>query len=324
MTTNIRIYAAGGCGVNVASWFEKFNDAEQISTIAPCYLDTSEANLKKVTSNATYLVRGHSVGSGKVRQANLEPISESVRDMLVTFPPEDLNIVISSGSGGSGSVISTLVTKELLAQGQNVIVFLVGSVGSAIEIKNTTNTIRSYERVAKDESKPVVCHYLENGTDGTRVDVDTQIHKAIVRLAGLFSDNNEEIDRTDLRNFLDYTQYSKTPAHLVALEFENGEVDDAPTGRIISVATLAHKEQSTEIKAFVDYHTVGIISDSVASHLQMSNPLHFVIIDGLFEEVYSAMADRQANIEKTQRARIDNNKSLSRDSSGDSDHGIIV
>ncbi len=324
MSTNIRIYAAGGCGINIASWFEQFKGKDDISTIEVCYLDTSEANLKRVDSVDTYLVKGGSSGSGKIQRTNLEPIRESVCDMLVKFPPAQLNIVISSASGGSGSVINILLVKELLAQDQNVVTFLVGSTGSAIEIDNTTFTIRSYERAAKDSGKPIVCHYLENGVDGGRTEVNTRVHKAIVRLAGLFASSNEEIDATDLRNFLDYTKHSKTPPHMVALEFGSGQLKDAPYGRIIAVATLAHRDQEAEIEAFVDYHTTGVISDDTAAHLQLTEPLHFVIIEGLVEEVYQKIAERQASVEKARKARIDNNKSLSRDASGENDTGLIV
>lgn len=89
----ISIYACGGSGVNIAKMIKDI-DAE-IN-----FIDTSVSNLKSVNSPNVFLVDAMD-GAGKDRSVAYENFKDISGDVLLKYKPsEQLNIVISSLSGG--------------------------------------------------------------------------------------------------------------------------------------------------------------------------------------------------------------------------------
>lgn len=98
----MNIYACGGAGANVASNFLKFSKKKEsgFAQLVPYFIDTSKSNINSaIPQDQTFLVDGLD-GSGKKRNANYETISECYKEILHTFKPADVNVVIHSASGG--------------------------------------------------------------------------------------------------------------------------------------------------------------------------------------------------------------------------------
>lgn len=304
---NIRIFACGGAGINIVSWFEKYRDKPPnhgFAAMTPVYIDTSRSNLTKIhNEDHTYLVEGLD-GSGKVRRENAQAISEHVLDILHKFKPGDLTIVVSSMSGGSGSVIAPSLVSELLNRGCSVIVCSVGSTDSRIEVENTINTLKSYEAVAKLRSAPVNMIYRENSATSKRADVDTQIQGEIVKLAALFSKQNKEMDSSDLTNWLKYTKVTSYPAKLTFLDFYIDKVSDLKHGSIVSVATLAKHEHNTSVGQMVEYQCVGFVDEENAKELELKMPLHYVLLDGIFDQIYKDHAKTLKDLNELKNSRV--------------------
>lgn len=89
----IKVYAAGGAGINVA---KQLTDLD----IDVNMIDTSESNLKACGTNNVFLVDGLD-GAGKNRKISYDNFKDISSDVLIKFKPsEQLNVVISSVSGG--------------------------------------------------------------------------------------------------------------------------------------------------------------------------------------------------------------------------------
>lgn len=304
---NIMIYAAGGAGINIVSWFEKYRDKPPnhgFASMTPVYIDTSKSNLSKVHSeNHTYLVDGLD-GSGKVRRENAQAISEHVLDILHKFKPGDLSIVVSSMSGGSGSVIAPSLVSELLSRGCPVVVCSVGSTDSRIEVENTINTLKSYESVAKLRSAPVNMVYRENSNATKRSEVDTQIQGEIVKLAALFSKQNKEMDSSDLSNWLKYNKVTSFQPKLTYLDFYVDKVGELKHGSVITVATLARQEHNTSAGQMVEYQCVGFVDEEHAVELELKHPLHYVLLDGIFDQIYKEHAKTLKDLNELKNSRV--------------------
>ena len=120
------VYACGGCGVNLLTPFVKnLGKAEPgFAEIHPVFIDTSRSNLKgEYPEDNLFLIDGLD-GSGKKRDANYKIINEKAPEVLHRFKPTPFNVVIHSTSGGSGSVIGSVLTSALLARGENVVVMM--------------------------------------------------------------------------------------------------------------------------------------------------------------------------------------------------------
>ena len=105
----IRVYACGGAGSNIAANLEKYSvDATDTgehtaANLNITYIDTSRSNLARNRNNVKdeqcYLIEGLD-GSGKIRSENYDVIVQHSKNIIQEHKPLDLNIVISSGSGG--------------------------------------------------------------------------------------------------------------------------------------------------------------------------------------------------------------------------------
>src|ERR1035437_351589 len=313
ITGRISIYACGGCGINIIQHFEPFRNRSEdgLADIDICYIDTSRSNMKPtIATEDTYLLDGLD-GSGKVRAENHLAIGECVLDILQSHKPQDLSIVISSTSGGSSDLIAPSLVSELLTRGCPVIVFMVGSTDSRIELENTIKTMKSYESIAKMRKMPVPAMYFENSKATPRLQVDKQIQISIVNLAALLSRQNHELDSADLANWLNYTKVTEYQPHLVMLEFFNELVDVQKPIVVISVATLSVKDAETTPGHVVEYQCVGYMDEEVMKKIQSKYPLHAAIMDGVFNDTHKRLDKMLLELTELRNARVTRSTILS-------------
>ncbi len=279
----VTVYGCGGAGINIGSSFPELK-SEGFADVKVAYVDTSRSNLiaKNIAEDSLFLFEGID-GSGKVRAQNYEDISKNTLAILQRFKPTDLNVVVHSASGGSGSVIGPSLVSELKNKGENVVVILVGSTDTRIEIENTIKTLKSYEAIAAKRGSPVVVHYLENSSTTSRQQVNRAASYAVSMLAVLYSGLNEELDSADLKNWLEYLRFTGGQPQLSSLNFSIGDVRLAEVGTIASVATLATPEMNTRLSETPAYQTVGYVPESyrvgAKDSLQVikDSPIHFLI-----------------------------------------------
>lgn len=299
--TKVNLYCAGGTGTNLGINFMSNlgHTTTGFATLEPYFIDTSRSNLHPViTDDRFYLVESSDPnfeGSGKKRDSNYKAISESMKSMLQDFKPSAFNIVVHSGAGGSGSVAGPVLVSELLKRDIPVIALVVGNTSSLIEVRNTLNTLKSYESISKTRKKPVIVGYLENGQDYTRKEVDQYMQTMIVSLSSLFSGDNRELDSEDLYNFLNFNEVTSYEPHLAAIRF-SPEVMKLEKGEtLLTLASLANDVENTEGGVPVTYQAVGYIPSEIEDSFQTNLPLHYGIISGFFQPVVARL---EAKIEE--------------------------
>lgn len=256
---HIRLYAAGGCGINIASFFEPAAGKQEPghSIPHPVYIDTSMSNIRDgINKEHTFIIEGVD-GSGKVRRENYQEITKNVKSLLTEFKPMDFNVVVFSASGGSGSVFGPLIIGELLSRGLPVVAVVVGSDESNIAAHNTLNTLKSLEAIATKHELPVVMYYEHNEPGLKRSDIDISCRHLISALSILASRQNSEMDSKDIQNWVQYNKTTSVPPRLSLVEVyhSNEEADQAT--QPVSVASLLESPDSPSIKVAPEYHCAG-------------------------------------------------------------------
>lgn len=321
---NIALFACGGCGLNLVNPIEKLtaNSTPGFADIAPVYIDTSRSNLAGIKDNDNlYLVEGLD-GSGKKRDSNYAAISDSVKEILHRHKPSDLNIVVHSASGGSGSVIGPLLVSELLDRGQQTVAIVVGSSDSRIEASNTAKTLKSYEVISKKRQTPVIAVYHENGVGQSRGEVDTHVRLAITLLAAFFSGQNTELDSKDLEHFLNYPKVTQYDPALTALSFFTKVVKFDRGQLPVAVATLTDAGTDPAVGVPLEYHAVGFIPAATRKALEIDLPVHAVAIGGYFVSVLDRLeAKIRAVDEQSATVKM---KTIVTDISGATDDGLVL
>lgn len=322
---NIRLYAAGGCGVNIGTLLEKHRDQDEIAfgKIDIVYIDTSKSNIKSnIDKDHCYLIDGLD-GSGKLRSENHLEINDRIRAILQHFKPADLNIVISSAAGGSGSVISPLLTRELLASGAPTVVLTIGSADTRLDAENTLKTIKSFEAIAKKSDAPVVMAYVQNSKTTSRAEADNIMFNTVMSLSVLFSRENHELDSKDLFNWLRFDRVTTFPIQLASLSIVEGKEAVKEVGNVISVATLAVEGNPTTLSEMPEYQCVGFLPEGAGEPVMVKAPLHFVISDGIIPEVGKHLQKLLTGLEAAQNARIRKTSVLTNDDK-QHDSGLVL
>ena len=326
------IYGCGGAGVNQARKFESLYKQGVIgyANIVPVYIDTSDSNNVKDPEIADRAYRYEKIeGSGGLRSEHVDLISDSVNEILKLHRPGDLNIVISSLSGGSGSVIAPCLVSELLARNLNVVVIGIGSSETEIRVKNSINTIKSYAAIAEDLQVPIVMSVHNNTPKTPRVTVDDSIFKIVLRLAVLFSGENTELDAKDLCNWLAFHRVTRFPAGLYTLAFVTSEeakdYNNVFEGEMaVSEATLFPEDTDTSTTFGSAYNCYGYVRQINQDNIDLDYPLGFVITDGRISQTLEALNQAKAVFDERMAAVRPRNTGIVSGSDVRTKRGLVV
>jgi len=323
--STIRLYGCGGCGINIVSPFANKSSGRGYSDIEVGLIDSSTSNYTaehKENDVPFFLATDEGEGSGKVRRDNAAVINENIRAALQKQPPAGFNIVVFSTSGGTGSVVGPLLVKELLKRGIPAIAIAVGSSESSITALNSLNTLKSLAAIGDSLDKPTIISYHHNSATTRRSQVDATCNATIQAMAALCSQQNDELDQRDVRNWAFYNHSTSVPAQLSVLEIcdsvEVAKQIDAP----ISVATLLVDKDAPAPELMPEYSCIGYRLDGLEDGL---TELHYIIsVDGIADLIKY----RQEEVDNYSRATVSRNVNTRRVLSGtdqiDADTDLIL
>lgn len=301
----IRVYGCGGAGINTVGVFAKTTPSVGYAEIKTTFIDTSRSNLNDSNVDENTYLLPNVDGSGKKRAENHVGIGEAIKDILVKHKPESFNVVVSSASGGSGSIINSLLVKELLERGHTTVVILVGSSESAITCNNTLKTIKTFDAISRSTGKPVVLSYEHNRPDVKRSAVDTHVRKVISSLAALCASDNRELDSCDLDTWVNYHTACPVEPQLVELVIADSPKDVDNLSNIVSLASLLRDPDVEMPKVLPDYSTVGY----TACDDKDFKDKHFaILLDGM-TDIYKNLTKLTAEYEELSASRDTRRKS---------------
>lgn len=249
----ISVFACGGCGTNIA---RQISDLD----IEVNYIDTSTSNLKGVKSDNIFVLENID-GAGKDRSKTYEHFKDIADDVVIKFKPSpSLNVVVSSLSGGSGSIIAPLVTKELIRQGHNTIVIAIDSKHSVKELDNTIKAFQTYKSISNGIKKAISIFYIENSN---RKESDNKAVWFINLLSLLVNkDQTEEFDTTDLTNFINFDRVTDNAPTVSILEVNENETITPEKNTTIVSSILLTTDKHSVIKPVVpEYLSTCVVTD---------------------------------------------------------------
>jgi len=301
----VMIYACGGAGVSIGqNCLMKYvgQAADAFANVSMSFIDTSYSNFKSDTPRSScYVIEGVD-GSGGLRAANAPEIQRRTKDILQRLRPLDFNIVLSSGGGGSGSVIAPALTEELLKRKLPTVVLLVGGTVTYQRAENTLKTLKSYEMVARNNDMPVCLYYQENSEVTPIKIVNQNITTVISFLAAVFSRRNRRLDLADITNWLNFPTVTSHGPQLAALDFHTNEINEGVSD-IISVLTIAEDESFEALPFKCESHYIGYIEKAPVT-MSATLPLHCVIRTNSFKQIAGRLNSMVEELRETRDARV--------------------
>lgn len=296
----IRIYGCGGGGVNIGKEYLEAGHSADIANIEACFIDTSDANLEDRLVDKTWLFDNLD-GSGAIRQSNVEVIQKAVPDILRKFEPADVNIVVFTLAGGTGSVAGPLILQQLLNDGHMAIAIVVGAKHSGRNAENTIGTVRTLDAIRQQTGKPVIMHLGINSSNApTDAAVDREAHLMITSLAVLCSRRNHKLDTGDLRSLFDFTKSTTAPAQMCRIHVADSTdaFNKLMKSGPLAAAFLLRESTESVPDLFVPYSTWGVMPNVA----QAQTSLFFGIENGSMGELHKLVSDLQKEVDVQKKA----------------------
>lgn len=298
---SIKLFACGGAGINIGANFENYRSHIEpgMAEIETVYFDSSRSNLKPNMPMDKVWLLPEADGSGKERKQLAGPIMKSAKEMLQKHRPAYANVVICSASGGTGGVLAAALIKELLDQDQLVIAVTVGVADSGTEIKNTLDTLKTFEGIVQATKKPISVAYFENNKETPPTKVDEKIMELVVAISVLFSRQNEGLDTRDMYNFLNFDRMTPYEAHAAGLETYAGTLNPEDHKDTITVASAVTNKDHRGIDFLIPYTCYGVLPADVTTEISEQAPIHLVTKAFAFNEIAKRL---RGHLEEIRRA----------------------
>lgn len=274
MEPTLRIYACGGCGANLIQQKIEIPVAPGYPSVKSVMIDTSTANYVPGAGVEFYQIPGVT-GMGRNRGATLDIGMDKIEPILKDHKPGTMNVILASGGGGTGSVISLLLLRELLKRKIPVVLMLVCSSASGVDTDNSYKTLLSLQKAVQGIGRPVPFMYYENMSkptgrvgDGPRDMVDDVIVNDIRALALTVSEQHRELDRQDVENWLNYPVVTNIPAQLVEVKLVTGDANEQKeffANRVIGTISLLTDTAKLSPEFNQPYEKTGYYSEQLAA-----------------------------------------------------------
>lgn len=327
----INVYAVGGTGGNIASKIADLHDEKNVgfAELKTYFVDTSRSNLNKsIPDNRVYIYKDQNGrlldGNGKLRNSNYDIISEpsNIKQILHQFKPTDLNILLHSAGGGTGSVAGPLLAKELLSRHESVLVMMIGTVNSKLDVQNTLKTLKSYENISSQFNVPINMLYRENNPNIPRNVIDNELIQYIYLLTVFFSGQNHGLDSADLRHFFDYSKVTSHQPRLTAFDLFSGTVKVPNEALPIAALSLTLDNNASDLDFMVDYQVTGVVNQTAKEHLVDKLPIHAALFSGMFSPIVARLQNMLK--EHDERSSLFNGRQITSSSDQATNDGLIL
>lgn len=289
----MRIYGAGGCGINIASSFSGHPEQKFFANVQVAYVDTSRSNLKPGMKEEEIFILDAD-GSGKVRSENYVQISDSVKKILINHPPVDFNVVVFSASGGSGSVIGPMIASNLIARKQNVVCCVVGSDESLRAAENTLNTFKTLEGISRKLNRPLVMNYNHNTRGRKRSDVDEVVKEKISFLAILASREIDELDSMDITNWLYYDKVTNVKPSLALMDVYYDSSDIPIDFHAHSIINIFRSPDDVVYKVYPEYSCDGFANLEIDGAISCHYAIDVKSLEGYYDAIEAAVNEMRS------------------------------
>lgn len=248
----LNVICCGGAGANVGKQIADLD----VNTF---FIDTSTSNLKGVEDSRIYKIEGID-GAGKDRKVTYEHFKNPDEVLLRFKLVGKVVVVVSSLSGGSGSIIAPVLTRELIKQGYTVFVVAIDSTSSVIEIDNCIKTLKTYRSFSSAEKKSISLYPVANTS---RREADQRAIYFINLLSLLVNkEHTEEFDTSDLRKFVNFDELTDNEPTVSIIEINANEtiVPEKNTS-VVSTILLTTDKNSTISPVIPEHLSTCVVTD---------------------------------------------------------------
>lgn len=220
----IKVIGVGGAGCNVAMFLKSTLPKENRSVIDYYFIDTSKNNVDESAVNGNFMhikssdINGDVLnGSGGKTSTNAVHISKAIENFIndkKLHQSKDLNIIISSISGSSGSVAINEFAKRLLGTDATMVGVVISDSSTYQYLDNSISGIVRLNSVSKKLGALTLLQFnnneYENEDGHSKIDICNRDILSVIDTVSVFtSGENKDIDDKDMEFLFKPHMYDK-------------------------------------------------------------------------------------------------------------------
>ncbi len=322
----IALIGAGGCGINLVNKIMAHDIARSTDDKTELLLDALSDRVTTVTAIDTCRSNMHDLhadiklellaedGSGKNRATHLDELVHKTMNLDPTIWTQDVNIIVCSMSGGSGSVIGPMIARQSACEGKRVVLVGIVDEDSRGDCLNSIKTLQTLSKYAQEEGIYIPVMLYTNADEGRFATNKTVGERVSSLIALLTSPTITEMDLKDKLNFLAPSTCGHAQPGVYSLGITDsraeidggdrlpGEVEIAITNTTPAHASITVDSRGQAIHKFSNVTFLGY-SETETFYAIVGRPLDRGIMESL-----KKCAGRHARVEKetTTDSGIDN------------------
>ncbi len=337
------VIGCGGAGINIVS--ESSLDLKNVTAgqtdVELMFVDTSNANEHRVVHAGGQLDRiattsaskDEIVGSGGERGSNVEDVKEGVKNFLdnhnIMKPtPGEFYVVVSSLSGGSGSLLAPLLVQQLGMKDIPVIYIAVGDSKDAKSNINTSKSLKTCSSIAKGLNKPISMFYIDNsdyeGSEYEQIEkVNETIKTFLLTLTIFCSGKNEGMDYSDMKMFFNPGKYNdiNIPTGISFVRALSKNVDNTFATTVNISRSVTDGTVGLSIKSQHD-KSCKILSEDTLERFASALPIILTSTSGYLKYILDNLNESAEEFE-TKAAGLENDDHLDFKDQSDAD-GLVL
>lgn len=309
------IHVAGGGGINIGSMLVSSGiktDSKKLD-VEINFLDASDRNesivpdghsFYKITSNK--LASLDICGSGGERAINVDDKVFGVKEYLdkinvVTNKVNEFHVVIFSGSGGSGSVLGSMLVKELLIKDITTCALMIGDKKDLMSTQNTLKSLKTMSSIASITNSALSLIFEENRSSGKNRETipNERVLNFINTLRSFLASDVVDVDTQDMRNFFNQHLYQsiKIPTGVYMVEVHDEDIKERSYGRITTARVISENKNSEIILSDNIIHVKqGIMGTNYHGNKKSLALISLNALFSVYVEGYEAVLARQEKI----------------------------
>ena len=322
-TGKMVLVGCGGAGINVvADVAPQLKELKEYSNIETRFIDTTE---KTIQSHVSHIDEFYRITSDRLTEAELDGAAGERKNQQLAadidiaakkFLDQELVnskgtyfVLVSSASGGSGSIIAPLLLRAMQAKGFSAIVVTIGDSSNLLSLNNTINTLTSLQAVSRANKTAQSIIYYNNTVNGvttprTEKDINNKIFKMLSIISVFVSGVVKDLDHQDMINFFTPTNYKtfKTAPGIYNLGVAKGELDDKNT--LLARTILKEGEENLVVKTPLQHNKVGIIPAEL-SDIFDGYPVFLLFRKGVIGQEIGYLKEEYENLEKLKNVKYE-------------------
>lgn len=313
------IHACGGCGINITAQNIDLlrHQPEIYGEVAIKYVDTARADVdeyKFIDDKDIFIITSNKEGAGGIREALDSYVSEDIKTYVDTLKlkKDEIHIVISSASGGSGSSIGPRLVHNLKMLGHPVIYVMVTDTSSILYTNTSLKTAKHIE-IAGNKYKYSVPTIIIDNKDPIDV-VNTRVSLQVEMLSILFNGLHKSIDSTDCLLFAS-NAYDKEVTGLVSLSIHTSDTISKLSDSVISTMRILTDNRQfkvdTDILPKLNQYKIGYPNETIQEiikKVKLSLPIYYAISSNNALGKLNALKaelDKKATIKEEKKSFVD-------------------